>query len=254
MLERDMEDLIAHYPDEFFPEKGFKLTGRQKSFAGVGRFDLLFEDRFKTTILMELKAVPARYEVAHQLAKYKDELRHQGGGDILMWLVAPSVSHSVREFLDRIGIEYSEIHAAEFLRVAARHNAVISAPAPLPIESSETYYRAANRNPTKHQDVGINTKCRDFIKPTICQLWQVQRNWITRDQLAEQLSKQVWAVEKLNAEDLTGAKRQNRVGNWVDWFGADYKQGLHGLKDEFERVKVDRKWAYRPRHEAPVHA
>jgi len=40
MVEREMEDLIAAYPDDFFPNKGFELIARQQSFAGVGRFDL----------------------------------------------------------------------------------------------------------------------------------------------------------------------------------------------------------------------
>jgi hypothetical protein len=121
MTERDMEDLIAAYPDDFFPHKGFQLKGRQQSFAGVGRFDLLFTDRFDTNILMELKAVPAKYEVATQLAKYRDELLIRGEKHVLMWLIAPSISNSVREFLDRIGIEYTEIHEAEFRNVAERN-------------------------------------------------------------------------------------------------------------------------------------
>src|SRR5437773_2700891 len=116
-----MEDLIAQYQDDFFPNRGFVLKGRQQSFAGVGRFDLLFEDRFKTKILMELKAVSAKYEVATQLAKYKDELESRGEDLVLMWLVAPQIPTSVREFLDRIGIEYTEIHPVEFRRVAERH-------------------------------------------------------------------------------------------------------------------------------------
>jgi hypothetical protein len=70
---------------------------------------------------MELKAVPAKYEHASQLAKYKDELERRGEQNILMWLVAPQISNSVREFLDRIGIEYTEIHPVQFQRVAARH-------------------------------------------------------------------------------------------------------------------------------------
>jgi hypothetical protein len=48
MLEKDMEDLIASYPDDFFPRRSFTLTGRQRSFAGIGRFDLTFEDEFKS--------------------------------------------------------------------------------------------------------------------------------------------------------------------------------------------------------------
>ncbi|MDP9161438.1 MAG: endonuclease NucS [Acidobacteriota bacterium] len=126
MNERDMEDLIASYPDDFFATKGFKLKGRQQSFAGVGRFDLLFEDRFDTRILMELKADSAKYEVATQLAKYKDELQARGEKHILMWLVAPQIPNSVREFLDRIGIEYSEIHFTEFRRIAERHGISLS--------------------------------------------------------------------------------------------------------------------------------
>jgi hypothetical protein len=38
-----------------------------------------------------------------------------------MWLVAPQIPTSVREFLDDKGIEYTEIHFAEFRRVAERH-------------------------------------------------------------------------------------------------------------------------------------
>jgi hypothetical protein len=49
-------------PGRVFPGKGLELKGRQGMFAGVGRFDLWFEDPFKTNILMELKAVPAKYE------------------------------------------------------------------------------------------------------------------------------------------------------------------------------------------------
>src|SRR6476620_7241469 len=120
MLERDMEDLIAAHPKDFF-KKEFTLIGRQQSFAEVGRFDLLFKDEFDTTILMELKARVAKYEDATQLGKYKDELERRGMTSVWMWLVATHIPHSVREFLDRVGIEYTEIHEAEFRRVAQRY-------------------------------------------------------------------------------------------------------------------------------------
>ncbi len=103
-----MEDLIAEYPQEFFPRKSLRLQGRQKSFREVGRFDLLFSDEFGTQILMELKAVTAKYEDATQLAKYRDALLANGTANALMWLVAPSIPRSVRDFLDHIGIEYTE--------------------------------------------------------------------------------------------------------------------------------------------------
>ena len=53
MTEKDMEDLISEFPDAFFPRAHFRLAGRQRSFQGVGRFDLAFEDEFNNTILME---------------------------------------------------------------------------------------------------------------------------------------------------------------------------------------------------------
>jgi hypothetical protein len=121
VLEQEMEDLIAAYPNEFFPRNRLTLQGRQGSFREVGRFDLLFADEFGTHILMELKAVPARYENATQLARYKDALRERGTANVLMWLVAPSIPRSVRDFLDHVGIEYTEIHESEFRKVAVRH-------------------------------------------------------------------------------------------------------------------------------------
>ena len=52
-----------------------------------------------------------------------------------MWLVAPLIPHSVREFLDRIGIEYTEIHIAEFRRVADRHGVSVQEDVPaLPLD------------------------------------------------------------------------------------------------------------------------
>lgn len=121
MLERDMEDLLSEFPNDFFPGHGFVLKGRQQAFAGVGRFDLLFVDSYQSNVLMELKAVVAKYENASQLAMYKEALEAKGEKNILMWLVAPQIPGSVREFLDRIGIEYTEIHEAQFRRIAERH-------------------------------------------------------------------------------------------------------------------------------------
>jgi len=126
LIERDMEDLIAGFPDDFFHGFGFRLVGRQRSFAGVGRFDLLFIDRFDSRILMELKARPLRYEDATQVAGYKDELARQGEKNIVMWLVGTQVPSSVREFLDRIGIQYREIHEGEYRLVAERRGLAIS--------------------------------------------------------------------------------------------------------------------------------
>ena len=120
MRERDMEELIARYPAEFFPRHEFTLVDRQGLFPGVGRYDLLFKDGWGTTVLMELKARPAKYADADQLAKYHGALKAAGQTGIMLWLVAPNIPTSVREFLDNIGIEYTEIHVAEYNRIAEK--------------------------------------------------------------------------------------------------------------------------------------
>lgn len=145
MLERDMEEMTARFPEDFFPGHGLVLKGRQQVFAGIGRFDLMFVDRFRTKVLMELKAVTAKYENASQLAKYKEALEALGESRVLMWLVAPSVSNAVREFLDRIGIEYTEIHEVQFRRVAERHGVAFTPP-----PAAETM-RAPRPRDTEHR-------------------------------------------------------------------------------------------------------
>ena len=118
MLEREMENLIADNPEHFFPRHGFVLKGRQQSFKGVGRFDLLFEDRHGVPIFMELKAVPARYEVIDQVARYRDALKALGSTNVIMLIVSPSIPPGMKEFLSHLGIEYTEIHETEFKRIA----------------------------------------------------------------------------------------------------------------------------------------
>jgi hypothetical protein len=122
MIERDMEELIARFPNDFFPRQQLQLKGRQESLAGVGRFDLVFSDKWGSTILMELKARSLKYEDATQVATYRDELKRNGHKNIVMWLVAVHVPRSVREFLDSLGIEHTEIHVAEFRGIAERHD------------------------------------------------------------------------------------------------------------------------------------
>jgi hypothetical protein len=121
MSEHEMEELIALFPDEFFPGRAFVLKGRQNSFAGVGRFDLLFQDQHGTNILVELKARPAKAEDIDQLVKYRDALKDRGEKRVLMCLVAPRIPPTIRELLEDFGIDHAEIHQAQFREVADRH-------------------------------------------------------------------------------------------------------------------------------------
>jgi Endonuclease NucS C-terminal domain len=169
MLERDMEELIARFSEDLFHGMGLELKGRQQSFFEVGRFDLLFKDQYGTNVPMELKARVAKYEDASQLAKYKDELQRRGVTNILMWLVSPQIPNSVREFLDGIGIEYSEIHEAQFRRVAERHGFQMSVLTP-PVHMSASQpplTRASRRDNVPEYRLNTNfgkEKLEDLIR------------------------------------------------------------------------------------------
>jgi hypothetical protein len=160
MTERQMEDLIAQFPDDFFRGHALILKGRQQSFAEVGRFDLLFVDSFQTNVLMELKARAAKYEDATQLARYKDALQQRGEQNVLMWLVAPQIPNSVREFLDRIGIEYSEIHEAQFRRIAERHGIKLDLQEPTGVDTAAVVRSRPTRpSDAAHRSPGSGPEC-----------------------------------------------------------------------------------------------
>ncbi|MBU1630382.1 MAG: DUF91 domain-containing protein [Candidatus Omnitrophica bacterium] len=54
MLEKDIENLIAQYPEDFFPNSGFKLIGQQVK-IGSCFADIVFEDKYNRTIIVEVK-------------------------------------------------------------------------------------------------------------------------------------------------------------------------------------------------------
>ncbi|MCL5279521.1 MAG: hypothetical protein M1376_06410 [Planctomycetes bacterium] len=97
------------------------------------------------------------------MAKYKEALNARGIKNILMWLVAPLVPGAIREFLDGIGIEYSEIHEATFKEVAERHAYALRDHAPTlgSAKQADTF-----RNPKTNAAVrSHNGKFRNSLTP-----------------------------------------------------------------------------------------
>jgi hypothetical protein len=64
--------------------------------------------------------------------KYKLALEEKGEKNVIMWLVAPIVPKHVADFLDRFGVEHSEIHEAEFRQIASRHEYSFTSESPVP--------------------------------------------------------------------------------------------------------------------------
>lgn len=112
--EKDFETAIAKYPELI--EEGLVLVGRQ-SFLEGKRMDLLFEDRLKTRLVVELKWGPIKYADIGQVMSYAGYL--VSGKRVREMLVGTRVPPNLQAILDHHGIEWKEITASElcdFLR------------------------------------------------------------------------------------------------------------------------------------------
>ena len=124
MLEKDMENLIANYPDEVFPDAGFKLVGQQERF-GQCRVDVVFTDKYNRTILIEIKRGTLSREAAGQVMEYYGLLKQEKPEMIVeLVLCANTIPHERREFLERYGIECKEIGIAKIKEMAEKYGYV----------------------------------------------------------------------------------------------------------------------------------
>jgi hypothetical protein len=109
MLEKDIENMIANYPDEFFPDEGFKLLGQQITVEGR-RLDILFEDKHKRKVIIEVKKGILTREASGQIAEYYGLLKNKGYiGNYELILCANIIPRERKTFLETIGIDCREL-------------------------------------------------------------------------------------------------------------------------------------------------
>ena len=108
MLEKDIENLIAQYPDEFFPASGLKLIGQQ---VKLGRCyaDIIFEDKYQRKIIIEVKRGILSRDASGQVMEYYGLLKTQNPTDVVeLILCANVIPQERRQFLETVGIECKE--------------------------------------------------------------------------------------------------------------------------------------------------
>ena len=126
MLEKDIENIIAKYPDEFFPAENFKLVQQQYMINGK-RFDILFEDKFSRKIIVEVKRGILSREASGQIMEYygllkgRDELQN-----IELILCANIIPVERKTFLESAGISCKEISIDYINKVATKHGIEIN--------------------------------------------------------------------------------------------------------------------------------
>jgi hypothetical protein len=122
MLEKDIENLIANYPEEVFPGEGFKLIGQQVVIEGR-RLDILFEDKYKRQIIVEVKRGILTRKASGQIIEYYGLLKNiNKDQNYELILCANIIPKERRTFLETIGIECIELGIVRITEIARKYN------------------------------------------------------------------------------------------------------------------------------------
>lgn len=115
LSERLFEDALVKYPELI--EKNLKLVGRQVIYFGK-RIDILFEDRFKEKLIVEIKKDNLQRNALSQVMEYEGYILSEKDPSARVMIVANRIPLNLKKAMDHHGIEYKEIthkHLLEFL-------------------------------------------------------------------------------------------------------------------------------------------
>lgn len=122
MLEKDIENLIANYPEDFFPNSGFKLVGQQVKLGNCFA-DVVFEDRHNRIIIVEIKRGILSRDASGQIIEYYGLLKQQDPNKIIELILCANIIPSERKiFLERVGIECKELGLSLISNLAKKHD------------------------------------------------------------------------------------------------------------------------------------
>lgn len=122
MLEKDIENLIANYPKEFFPKEEFTLVSQQYSVQNR-RIDILFKDKYDRFIIVEVKRGILSREASGQIIEYYGLLKSEfPDKTIELILCANTIPRERKVFLENVGIDCKEITLREIIRVSEKYN------------------------------------------------------------------------------------------------------------------------------------
>jgi hypothetical protein len=122
MLEKDIENLIASFPDEFFPKSGFKLVGQQVR-LGNKYADIIFQDQFDRKIIVEVKRGILSRDAAGQVMEYYGLLKEINPNEIIELVLCANVIPPERKrFLEISGIDCVELGINHINKIANKYS------------------------------------------------------------------------------------------------------------------------------------
>jgi hypothetical protein len=117
LSEKMMEGAISSEPEKYLGEKGLRLIARQYS-IGSYVFDLLFEDRHGSKLIVELQKGTLDRTHTYKILDYYDEYKGKHPNDFIeLMVIANRIPHERRRRLESHGISWKEIAESEFADV-----------------------------------------------------------------------------------------------------------------------------------------
>jgi hypothetical protein len=123
MLEKDIENLLAKYPNEFLSKYGLTVKGQQLK-LGSYYADIVFEDGKGNLIIAEIKKGILRRDALGQVIEYYGLLRKiEPNKEIRLMLIANVIPEGMTAFLsEKFGVEFVEIPDYKIREVARKYD------------------------------------------------------------------------------------------------------------------------------------
>ena len=104
--EKDFEDILVQYPELIEPN--LKLLGRQVRYFGKS-IDILFEDRFKEKLIVELKKDNLTRDALSQVLEYEGYILSEKDPTARVMLIANRIPLNLKKAMEHHGIEFKEL-------------------------------------------------------------------------------------------------------------------------------------------------
>jgi len=123
MLEKDIENLLARHPDEFFPRQRLRLKGQQVK-LGTYYADIVFENEVGDSVVVEVKRGLLLRDAVGQIIDYYGMLRRiEPSKKVLLILAANVIPKERTTFLrEQLGIKCVEIPVSKIRKVAEKYS------------------------------------------------------------------------------------------------------------------------------------
>src|SRR5262245_5237492 len=110
--ERQIEDVFEQFHEQLV-EPGLRLLGRQQTLEATRlKVDLLFEDRARRKVVIELKRDSVAREDVGQLLEYAGLISNSR-----VILAAPHIASALKTSFEHYGIEYIEFSMTEIAKL-----------------------------------------------------------------------------------------------------------------------------------------